>query len=90
MDDMVKLLDAFPRQPLDFFGALRASTYDNQIRSWIERDVVGGKITVEHANMEELSARLIKQQNLPTFEPVDLRLEVGYFFENMHPCVLGH
>ena len=26
----------------DFFGALRASTYDNQIRDWIVDEIVGG------------------------------------------------
>ena len=43
-DDMVALLRAFPNQSLDFFGAIRASTYDNQIRDWIRRDVVDGAI----------------------------------------------
>ena len=38
---MVALLRRFPRQPLDFYGALRASVYDQQIRDWIEKDVVG-------------------------------------------------
>ena len=38
--DMHALLDRFPAQPLDFFGALRAGTYDNQIRDWIEGDIL--------------------------------------------------
>jgi hypothetical protein len=29
------LLDAFPAQPLDFFGALRNRLYDGAVRSWI-------------------------------------------------------
>ena len=37
--DIERLLKRFHRQPLDFFGALRASTYDNQIRDWIIHDV---------------------------------------------------
>ena len=43
--DMAALLRAFPAQTLDFFGALRASTYDNQIREWIKADVVKGDIS---------------------------------------------
>ncbi len=43
---MVALLNRFPHQPLDFFGALRASTYDEQIRQWIESDVLGECETV--------------------------------------------
>lgn len=31
----------FKGQPLDFFGALRASMYDSQIRDWIVADVIG-------------------------------------------------
>jgi hypothetical protein len=37
--DMERLLSRFSRQSLDFFGALRATTYDNQIRSWIINEV---------------------------------------------------
>ena len=43
--DMAALLRAFPAQALDFFGALRASTYDNQIREWIKADVIKGDIS---------------------------------------------
>lgn len=49
--DMSKLLDRFPTQPLDFFGALRSSTYDGQIRKWIETDVVGESRTYPFACM---------------------------------------
>ncbi|KAF5831319.1 hypothetical protein DUNSADRAFT_13293 [Dunaliella salina] len=45
MDDVYTLIKRFPKQPLDFFGALRASQYDNQIRAWIEREVLGGMRT---------------------------------------------
>lgn len=41
IEDMDKLLTRFRKQPLDFYGALRATTYDNQIREWIETDVIG-------------------------------------------------
>lgn len=34
------LLDLFPEQPLDFFGSLRSAVYDDQIRDWIQEDVL--------------------------------------------------
>lgn len=50
-----------PRAVSGFFGALRAATYDNQIRRWIREEVVKADITDEDANMRELSRRLINQ-----------------------------
>lgn len=70
--DMEALLDAFPGQSLDFFGALRASTYDNQIRDWIKRDVIQGDIADSNENLKELGRRLIKKEGLPEFKPVTL------------------
>jgi len=74
-DDMRTLVDAFPNQSLDFFGALRASTYDNQIREWIKRDVISGEIAEENENLKELGRRLVAREGLPTFEPVELTVE---------------
>ncbi|KAI4364151.1 hypothetical protein MLD38_020281 [Melastoma candidum] len=34
-NDIVKLVDAFPGQSIDFFGALRARIYDDEVREWI-------------------------------------------------------
>ena len=61
LDDMGVLLDTFAAQPLDFYGALRAATYDGQIRAWIREDVVGAELADEDANMAELSRRLINR-----------------------------
>lgn len=74
MADMRALLAAFPNQSLDFYGALRAATYDGQIREWIKRDVVRGEISDENENLQDLGRRLVRQEGLPTFEPVDLTL----------------
>ena len=60
-EDMGVLLDTFASQPLDFYGALRAATYDGQIRTWIREDVVGTDLTDEDANMAELSRRLVNR-----------------------------
>lgn len=55
------LLDAFPGQSLDFYGALRAATYDGTIRTWI-KDVCGASVEDEEANMSALSAALVKKE----------------------------
>ena len=58
---MGALLDLFPQQPLDFFGALRSAIYDDQIRAWIQDDVLENKITDEDANLSEVSKRLVSK-----------------------------
>ena len=58
-EDMGTLLDLFPEQPLDFFGSLRSSVYDDQIRNWIQDDVLKDKIGNEEANLAEVSKRLV-------------------------------
>ena len=55
------LLDLFPQQPLDFFGALRSAVYDDQIRAWIQEEVLKNKITDEDANLSEVSRRLVSK-----------------------------
>ena len=44
-DDIHTLVTTFRNQSLDFFGAVRASTYDGQIRDWMV-DVSGEHCTV--------------------------------------------
>lgn len=56
---MGTILDAFPNQPLDFYGAMRASLFDNQIRKWIETEVIDDSLANEDANLTELSRRLV-------------------------------
>ncbi len=55
------LLDLFPNQPLDFFGSLRSAVYDDQIRDWIQNDVIKNKITDEDANLTAVSHRLVSK-----------------------------
>ncbi|CAL5221664.1 g3892 [Coccomyxa viridis] len=74
MGDMELILDSFKGQSLDFFGAMRSATYDNQIRDWI-KEIVEDDINAEGANLQELSRRLINREGLPTFEPVKLHVE---------------
>lgn len=60
MGDMELILDSFKGQSLDFFGAMRSATYDNQIRDWI-KEIVEDDINAEGANLQELSRRLINR-----------------------------
>ncbi|GFR50488.1 hypothetical protein Agub_g12752, partial [Astrephomene gubernaculifera] len=71
------LLDRFPRQPLDFFGALRASVYDNQIREWIQRDITGQQSLAQDGNLSALQSVLLgrDKSRLPRFEPMRLSLD---------------
>jgi hypothetical protein len=34
-EHVVQLVDAFPGQSIDFFGALRARVYDDEVRRWV-------------------------------------------------------
>ena len=61
MADMELMLDSFKGQPLDFFGAMRSATYDNQIRDWI-KEIVEDDIDADGANLQELTRRLINRR----------------------------
>ncbi|XP_057457787.1 ribulose bisphosphate carboxylase/oxygenase activase, chloroplastic isoform X2 [Lotus japonicus] len=74
-DEVERIVDTFPNQALDFYGALRSRTYDKSILKWV--DDIGG---VENFGSKILKRR--KDQNLPVFIPpeqtVDALLESGY------------
>ncbi|XP_010532343.1 PREDICTED: ribulose bisphosphate carboxylase/oxygenase activase, chloroplastic-like [Tarenaya hassleriana] len=56
--DIVKLVDQFPGQSIDFFGALRARVYDDEVRKFIEG-----------VGVEKIGKRLVNSREaLPTFE----------------------
>nr|AGL08672.1 chloroplast rubisco activase 1 [Sagittaria graminea]AGL08674.1 chloroplast rubisco activase 1 [Sagittaria graminea] len=45
--EIVKLVDTFPGQSIDFFGALRARVYDDEVRRWVTEigvDSIGKKL----------------------------------------------
>ncbi|KAK7336033.1 hypothetical protein VNO80_28240 [Phaseolus coccineus] len=74
-DEVERVVNTFPNQALDFYGALRSRTYDRSILKWI--DDIGG---VENFGSKLLKKR--KDQSLPVFIPpeqtVDALLESGY------------
>eukprot|EP00892_Ulva_mutabilis_P004562 jgi/Ulvmu1/2478/UM137_0003.1 len=75
IEDIQKLIHRFGNQSLDFFGAIRACTYDSQILDWIKLEVVAEDIT-KSGSMSRISERLVRQKDLPQFEPVDLTLDM--------------
>ncbi|GMI91702.1 hypothetical protein like AT1G73110 [Hibiscus trionum] len=74
-DEVVSIVETFPNQALDFYGALRSRTYDRSISKWVED--IGG--------VEKLGNKLLrrrKDEELPVFTPpeqtVEALLESGY------------
>ncbi|TYJ34187.1 hypothetical protein E1A91_A05G152000v1 [Gossypium mustelinum] len=61
-DEVVSIVETFPNQALDFYGALRSRTYDRSISKWIED--IGG--------IEILGNKLLrrkKNEELPVYTP---------------------
>eukprot|EP00928_Gymnodinium_smaydae_P040986 TRINITY_DN27760_c0_g1_i1.p1 TRINITY_DN27760_c0_g1~~TRINITY_DN27760_c0_g1_i1.p1 ORF type:complete len:251 (+),score=32.17 TRINITY_DN27760_c0_g1_i1:200-952(+) len=69
--DVVRLVDSFPGQSIDFFGALRARVYDDEVRKWISQK-----------GIENIGRSLVNSRDgPPTFEKpamtIDKLLEYG-------------
>ncbi|CAA7406351.1 unnamed protein product [Spirodela intermedia] len=70
---VVKLVDTFPGQSIDFFGALRARVYDDEVRKWIV-DI----------GIENVGKRLVNSRDgPPTFEKPAMTLEKLLEYGNM-------
>ncbi|CAG9462170.1 unnamed protein product [Pedinophyceae sp. YPF-701] len=71
-EDLAKLVDAFPGQSMDFFGAVRQATYDEHVYKWVNEqlwDAQEGRVA-----LERLGARLFRDRPLKvdgTRDPVD-------------------
>ena len=69
--DIETLVDTFPGQAIDFYGALRSQIYDEQIRHF-----------VHEVGLENVSRRVVNSTNPPTFRKPDFSLphliEVGH------------
>ncbi|KAK4480262.1 hypothetical protein RD792_013328 [Penstemon davidsonii] len=72
-DAVVKLVDAFPGQSIDFFGALRARVYDDEVRKWI------GGVGVDNIGKKLVNSR----EGPPTFEQPKMTLEKLLEYGNM-------
>ncbi|XP_072981837.1 ribulose bisphosphate carboxylase/oxygenase activase 1, chloroplastic-like isoform X1 [Typha latifolia] len=67
-EDVLQIVDTFPKQALDFYGAMRSRTYDQSISKWVSD--IGG--------YEKLGEKLLegrKKGKLPTFVPPKQTIE---------------
>ncbi|XWS65961.1 hypothetical protein CRYUN_Cryun05aG0158700 [Craigia yunnanensis] len=72
-DDIVKLVDTFPGQSIDFFGALRARVYDDELWKWI------GEVGVDSIGKKLVNSR----EGPPTFEQPKMTIEKLLEYGNM-------
>jgi hypothetical protein len=64
-EDVTKLVDQFPGQSIDFFGALRARVYDDEVRKWVST-----------TGVENLGKRLVNSRDGPvTFDKPRMTLQ---------------
>ncbi|KVI06957.1 ATPase, AAA-type, core [Cynara cardunculus var. scolymus] len=64
-EQVSKLVDTFPGQSIDFFGALRARVYDDEVRTWI-----GG------VGVEGIGKKLVNsKEGPPTFEQPEITID---------------
>ncbi|WJX64028.1 AFG3 protein [Trifolium repens] len=72
-EDVVKIVDTFPGQSIDFFGALRARVYDDEVRKWISS-----------VGIETIGKKLVNsKEGPPTFEQPKMTLEKLLEYGNM-------
>ncbi|XP_077238946.1 ribulose bisphosphate carboxylase/oxygenase activase, chloroplastic isoform X3 [Tasmannia lanceolata] len=72
-EDVVKIVDTFPGQSIDFFGALRARVYDDEVRKWIAG-----------VGVEKVGKKLVNsKEGPPTFEKPGMTLEKLIEYGNM-------
>ncbi|MQI27681.1 hypothetical protein EI009_25600 [Escherichia coli] len=72
-DDIVKLVDTFPGQSIDFFGALRARVYDDEVRKW-----------VSGVGVEGIGKKLVNsKEGPPTFDQPKMTLDKLLEYGNM-------
>ncbi|PIN17079.1 hypothetical protein CDL12_10271 [Handroanthus impetiginosus] len=72
-EDIVKLVDTFPGQSFDFFGAIRARGYDDEVMQWISC------IGVENIGKKLINSR----EKLPGFEQPKMTLSKLLEYGNM-------
>ncbi|KAK6145387.1 hypothetical protein DH2020_022207 [Rehmannia glutinosa] len=70
---VVTLVDSFPGQSIDFFGALRARVYDDEVRKWISG------VGVDNIGRKLVNSR----EGPPTFEQPKMTLEKLLEYGNM-------
>ncbi|KAA8543833.1 hypothetical protein F0562_021990 [Nyssa sinensis] len=72
-EEIVKLVDTFPGQSIDFFGALRARVYDDEVRKWISG-----------VGVDSIGKKLVNsKEGPPTFEQPKMTIEKLLEYGNM-------
>ncbi|CAO2817116.1 unnamed protein product [Amaranthus hypochondriacus] len=72
-EHIVTLVDSFPGQSIDFFGALRARVYDDEVRKW-----------VSGVGIETIGKKLVNsKEGPPVFEQPKMTLEKLLEYGNM-------
>jgi hypothetical protein len=72
-DNVTKLVDSFPGQSIDFFGALRARVYDDEVRKWISA-----------TGVDNIGKKLVNSKDgPPTFEKPAMSIEKLMEYGNM-------
>ncbi|KAD4586045.1 hypothetical protein E3N88_23646 [Mikania micrantha] len=72
-EDVTKLVDTFPGQSIDFFGALRARVYDDEVRKWISG-----------VGVEAIGKKLVNsREGPPSFEQPKITIEKLLEYGNM-------
>lgn len=69
MQHVAQIVDTFPNQPLDFYGALRSRTYDEHVLDWVNKEAGGA---------EKMGSTLVNRkrgQPLPPFQPPKQNVE---------------
>ncbi|KAI5072028.1 hypothetical protein GOP47_0012134 [Adiantum capillus-veneris] len=82
--DITKIVDTFPGQSIDFFGALRARVYDDEVRKW-----------VAETGVEQMGKKLVNsREGPPTFTKptmtVDKLLEARSNLVEEQPSMVVH
>ena len=73
LEDVTKLVDTFPGQSIDFFGALRARVYDDEVRKWV------GSVGVESIGKKLVNSR----EGPPVFEQPKITVKKLLEYGNM-------
>lgn len=72
-EDVIKIVDTFPGQSIDFFGALRARVYDDEVRKWISG-----------IGVQSIGKNLVNSKSgPPTFEQPKMTIEKLLEYGNM-------
>lgn len=71
-EDVEELVDSFPGQSIDFFGALRARVYDDKVRDWISK-----------TGIENIGKMLVNSREAVEFEKPVMQLSTLMKYGNL-------